>query len=264
VAVELDGAHVMVTGASRGIGEGLARAFAARGARVTPVARTTDAIAALAGELGGTPVAADLTDPPSLRGLVGRVEEAAGPVDVLVNNAGVDATGHFADMDADGLERLVALNLLAPMELTRQALPGMTARGRGHVLNISSLSGVAVLPGMVAYSASKAALTHFTAGLRADLRGLPVGTTVVEVGLVPTGLREAVVGHPPTGAAFRRFYRLGILTDTPLDRLCAAAVAAVADDRRHVRLPRRAWTLPALAEAPRRLVEIALAGVRPR
>ena len=259
--MELDGAHVLVTGASRGIGAGLARAFAAAGATVTPVARSAEAIGQLAAELGGTPIAADLTDSAALRGLIARAERAVGPVDVLVNNAGIDETGPLTGMGADALERLLALNVLAPMELTRQVLPGMIERGRGHIVNMSSLAGTGALPGMVAYASTKAALTHFTSGLRADLRGLPVGTTVVEVGLVPTEMREAVRGNPPTDAAFRRFYRLGLLTDTPLDRLCSHIVVAVQRDRRHVRLPRRAWAFSALAEAPRRLTEWTLGGV---
>ncbi|WP_217922787.1 SDR family oxidoreductase [Miltoncostaea oceani] len=262
--MEIDGAHVLVTGASRGIGAGLARAFATAGGRVTVVARTATAVEELAAETGGTALVADLADAAGRAGLIARVEEAAGPVDVLVNNAGIDVTGTLDDMDPADLERLVAINVLAPMELTRQVLPGMIDRGRGHVVNMSSLAGTAVLPGMVAYAASKSALTHFTAGLRADLRGLPVGTTVVEVGLVPTDMRASVVAHPPTAAAFRRFYRLGLLTDTPLDRLCAHTVRAVADDRRHVRLPRRAWAFAALAEAPRRITELTITGVRAR
>lgn len=262
--MELNGAHVLVTGASRGIGEGLARRFAAAGARVSAVARSEAAVTALAAELGGHAIAADLTDRAALDGLVGRVAAAVGPVDVLVNNAGIDGTGALAATSAPELARLVELNVLAPMELTRQALPGMVGRGRGHVLNVSSLAGVAVLPGMVAYASSKAALTHFTAGLRADLRGLPIGTTVIEVGLVPTAMMDAILSHGPTAASFRRLYRLAVLTDTSLERVCDAAVRAVERDRRHVRLPRRARTLATIAEAPRRAVELALAGVRPR
>lgn len=117
---------------------------------------------------------------------------------------------------------------------------------------------------MVAYSVAKSGLSHFTAGLRADLRGLPIGTTVVEVGLVPTAMKDSALSHPPTAAAFRRFYRLGLLTDTSMDRLCTATVRAVRRDRRHVRLPRRAMTFPLLAEAPRRMAEAILTGVPPR
>lgn len=263
--MDLTDAHVLVTGASRGLGAGLARAFAAAGARVSLVARSADAIAELAAEIDGVAVAADLLDPEQVVGLVERVEGAAGaPVDVLVNNAGIDLTQGLADFTHAELTRIAELNLVVPMELSRQAIPGMVERGRGHIVNISSMAGTAVLPGMAAYAATKAALTQFTAGLRAELRGLPVGTTVIEVGLVPTDMRESVVAYGPTAASFRRLYRLQLLPDTPVDRLCAATVRAVRGDRRHVRLPRRAAGFSMLAEAPRRMIEWILTGVRPR
>ncbi len=262
--MDLTDAHVLVTGASRGIGAGLAREFHAKGAKVTLVARSAGPLEELAAELGGTAIEADLVDPAGREGLIARAEEQAGPVDVLVNNAGIDATGSFAELSSDELSRLITLNMLVPMELSRQVLPGMIERGRGHVLMISSLAGTAVLPGMAAYSSSKSALTHFTAGLRAELRGLPVGTTVVEVGLIPTDMKDGVLGYAPTAAAFRRFYRLGLLTDTSLERVCRASVSAVASGRRHVRYPRRARAFAVLAETPRRMTEVILSGVPPR
>lgn len=263
--MRLDGAHVCVTGASRGLGEALAREAAARGARVTVVARSEEPLRRLAAELSATAVVADLADRATLAGLVARVEaEAGAPVDLLVNNAGIDATGGLAEADPEELARLVHLNLLVPVELCRQALPGMRERGRGHILNISSLAGTAALPGMATYAATKSALTHFSAGLRAETRGEPIGVTVVEVGLVPTDMRAAVVGYPPTARAFRRLYRLGVLCDTPVDRVVPAALTAVERGRRHVRLPRRALLFPLLAEAPRRIVEWLTAGIDPR
>jgi uncharacterized protein len=263
--MDLQGAHVLVTGASRGLGEGLAREFAAAGARVSLVARSEPPTTSLAQELGGTALAADLLDPAQVEGLVARVEAAAGaPVDVLVNNAGIDSTRALADFTHEEFSRIVELNLAVPMELSRQAIPGMLDRGRGHILNISSLAGTAVLPGMLPYAATKSALTHFTAGLRAELRGTPVGTTVVEVGLVPSDMRESVLSYPPTAHSFRRLYRLQVLADTPPERLYRATVRAVASGRRHVRLPRRSVLFPLLAEAPRRIVEWLITGVRPR
>jgi short-subunit dehydrogenase len=263
--MELTGAHVLITGASRGLGAGLAREFAAAGAGVTVVARTREAIEALAGEISGTALAADLLDRAQVSGLVARAEGAAGaPVDVLVNNAGLDLTQPLDRFTHAELSRIAELNLVVPLELSRQAVAGMAERGRGHIVNISSLAGTAALPGMLPYAATKAALTHATSGLRAELKGLPVGTTVVEVGLVPTGMRESVLAHAPTAAAFRRLYRLGALCDTPLERLCRATVRAVAADRRHVRLPRRALPFALLAESPRRTVEWLTTGVRPR
>jgi short-subunit dehydrogenase len=263
--MELAGAHVLITGASRGLGAGMARAFAAAGCRVTLVARTADALEALAAEVGGTALAADLLDPAQVSGLISRAEAAAGaPVDVLVNNAGLDSTQPLERFSHEELSRIAGLNLVVPLELARQALPGMVARGRGHIVNISSLAGAAALPGMVPYAATKAALTHATSGLRAELRGLPVGTTVVEVGLVPTDMRDSVLAYGPTAAAFGRLYRLRVLCDTPPERVCRATVRAVATGRRHVRLPRRAVLFPLLVEAPRRIVEWLTLGVRTR
>lgn len=263
--MELRDAHVLITGGSRGIGAALARDFHAAGARVTLAARSAGDLAAVAEPLGAATVVADLAEVAGRAGLVARVEDLAGPVDVLVNNAGWEAARDLLGLEPGELARLFAVNALAPAELCRQVLPGMIARGRGHVLNISSLAAAGVLPGLVPYSATKAALSHLTAGLRAELRGLPVGTTLVEVGLVgPTTMQDRVLAHEPTRLAFRRFYRLGLLADVPVDRVSREAVAAVRTGRRHVRLPRRAWLFAALPEAPRRMAEWILRGVPPR
>src|SRR5215207_5634380 len=196
-AMELSGSRVLVTGGSRGIGEALARRFGAEGARVALVARSAAAIDQLAAELGGTAHAADLTDPRQVGGLVERIEAEGGPVDVLVNNAGMEGGGTFDDETAEDLEHLFRLNLLTPAELTRQVLPGMLRRGRGHLVNISSLAGCAVFPGMASYSSSKAGLSQLTAGLRADLRGTSIGTTLVELGPIPTEMLDRVEGCEP-------------------------------------------------------------------
>src|SRR5215208_84424 len=154
--MELTGSRVLITGASRGIGEALARRFAASGARVALVARTEPAIKDLAAELGGTAHPADLADRDEVRGLVARVEGDGGPIDVLVNNAGVEQAGSFDRQSAEEVERTFQVNLLTPAELSRQVLPGMLRRGRGHIVNVSSLAGTAIFPGLVAYSSTKA------------------------------------------------------------------------------------------------------------
>jgi short-subunit dehydrogenase len=258
--------HVVVTGASRGIGACLAGKFAAEGSHVSLVARSADAIADLAGRFDGTAVAVDLADPGARRGLIERLEREAGqPVDVLVNNAGVDMAGYFPDVSEDDLARVFAVNLVGAAELCRQALPGMIQRGRGHIVNVSSLAGVGALPGMAAYAATKAGLTQFTAGLRADLRGLPIGTTLVEVGFVSvTQMTERTLAYPPMGRAWRRLKRLGAMADTDLERLCEGVVAGVRADKRHVRYPIRARGLLAVGESTRKVTEMLLTGVAPR
>ena len=259
--MDVSGRRVLVTGASRGIGEAIARAFARAGSRVAVVARSEAPLKELASELGGTHVAADLCDPAAVADLVQRVEADGGAVDILVNNAGIDFVGAFASASPADLEQLYRLNLIAPVLLSRQVLPGMLARGEGHIVNVSSLAGTAAFPGLVAYSSSKAGLTHFTAGLRADLRGKPVKTTVVELGLVDTDMGTNVNTYPPTERSFRRFNRMRLLAMVDLAQVADAVVDAVRHERRHVRYPRRALPFPLLTEAPRRIVELLLTGV---
>jgi uncharacterized protein len=259
--MEIRGKRVLITGASRGIGEALAHSFAEAGAIVALVARTEDSLRALAAELGGTARPADLSDSKQVATLIQRVEDEAGPIDVLVNNAGIESTGSFTDVPDDELRRVTEVNYLAPAELCRQAIPRMLRRGGGHIVNVSSNAGIAVFPGLVTYSASKAALSHFTAGLRADLRGLPIGTTLVELGAVPTDLLAKADNYEPTAKAFHRSYRLRVAVDVPREKVAEEVVKAVRKGRRHVRLPKRTGAFAMVVEAPRRATELLLTGV---
>ncbi len=262
--MELSGSRVLVTGASRGIGEALARRFAAAGARVALVARTEAAIKDLAAELDGTAHPADLNDRDQVRALIERIETDGGPIDVLVNNAGIEGAGSFDTQAAEEVESVFRVNLVTPAELCRQVVPGMLRRGRGHIVNVSSLAGTGVFPGLVGYSSTKAGLSQLTAGLRADLRGTPIGTTLVELGPIPTNMLARVDDFAPTRDSFRRLYRLRLLVDVDRETVAADVVEAVRAGRRHVRHPKRAITFSLLAEAPRRIVELLLTGVRPR
>ena len=150
--MELRGKRVVITGASRGIGEGLAKGFAAAGANVALVARSAGAIEKLAADLGGTAHPTDLGDPKQVATLVNRIEDEAGPIDVLVNNAGIDLAAAFWDHTADEVAAIIQVNLSAPMELCRQVIPRMLRRGRGHIVNISSLASCGMYPGLAAYS----------------------------------------------------------------------------------------------------------------
>jgi short-subunit dehydrogenase len=259
--MELRGKRVLITGASRGIGESLARAFAGAGATVALVARTKDVLEALAAELGGTAHPADLLDPAQVATLVNQVEDEVGPIDVLVNNAGIGTPAAFTDAPNEDLRQVTELNYLVPAELCRQAIPRMLGRGGGHIVNISSLAGTAAFPGLITYCASKAALSQFTAGLRADLRGLPIGTTLVELGPIPTDMLAHIDDYEPTAKSFRRFYRMRLMVDVPRERVADEVVQAVEKGRRHVRLPKRAALYSMLCEAPRRSAEVLLTGV---
>lgn len=256
------GAHVLLTGATGDIGRRLAVRLAQAGADVTVVARSREALDDVAREVGGRAVTCDLTEQQALRALVARVEGGHRPVDVLVNNAAVEVAAHLADLDADDLDTVVRLNLLAPAELCRQVLPGMLARRHGHLVNISSLAGVATFPGLAAYGATKAGLTHLTSGLRADLRGGPVGTLAVELGPVSSEMMGRISGHRPAAAAFDRMLRARLLTMLEPDAVARRVVAAVEDGRHHLRMPRRAAPVAAVTHAPRTVVRTVLTGIQ--
>jgi uncharacterized protein len=259
--VRLPGARVVVTGASRGIGAALATELAARGASVVLVARSVEPLEKLAAELGGESFAADLADASAIEPLVRRIE-AEGPIDVLVNNAGVDLTGDLVALPGAEIARLVAVNLCAPMLLCRAVIPGMRRRRRGHIVNVSSLAGTNAVPGLAPYSASKAGLSHFTAGLRADLKGTPITTTLAEVGTVESTMVDSLRAHEPTRRALARLERLHVSIDLDMGVVVDALVDAIERDKRHVRLPLRDALFPMIVEAPRRLTELLLMGVK--
>lgn len=128
-------------------------------------------------------------------------------------------------------------------------------------MNVSSVGAVGAFPGGACYSSSKAGLSHFTAGLRADLRGRPVGTTLVELGPVDTDMLESSFSCLPTKRSFRRAYQLQLFVNTDRDEVARQVVTAVQQGRRHVRLPRRTLAFALLTEAPRRATEWLLTGV---
>lgn len=262
--MELRGKRVLVTGASRGIGRALATAFAHAGASVALVARDGAALHDLAEELGGSAHPADLLDPEQLGHLVHRVEDEAGALDVVVNNAGMGVVGPLWELDASDIDNQVRLNLIAPLELCRQAAPRMLRRGGGHLVNVASLAAIASVPGMTAYAATKAGLAQGTAALRDELKGLPIGVTAVLVGGVPTDLLASGESYPPYRTAFQRLRRIRLVPDTAPEVLAAAVVQGVERGRRTVYLPHRAMPFVAMVEAPRKVVHLALSGLARR
>jgi short-subunit dehydrogenase len=242
------------------LGLALTERLARRGARLALVARSQDQLARLAVEHGGDAYPADLTDVDGIESLVRRIG-SGGPIDVLINNAGVDLTGSLTDLAPDRICELITVNLLAPILLTRAVIPMMRAQGRGHIVNVSSLSGTNAVPGLAPYSTSKAGLSHFTASLRAELKGTPITTTLAEIGPVDSSMMDSLRDHPPTRRALARFERLHLAVDLRMDTVADALVTAIEHGRRHLRLPRRDALFPALSEAPRRMTEWLLTGV---
>ncbi len=174
---------VLVTGASSGIGEQLAREFAGRGRHVVLVARRAEKLEALAAELGPAAdvLAADLSDPAARAALPGRVAELGLVVDVLVNNAGLSTSGPVSASDPDAELNLVEVDVAAVVDACSRFLPGMVSRGRGAVLNVASVGAFGPLPGQAAYGAAKAFVLSYTAAIGEELRG----TGVVAAALCP-------------------------------------------------------------------------------
>jgi short-subunit dehydrogenase len=188
--MELTGTTALLTGASRGIGPHIARALAAAGVRTMGlVARDAAALERVAADLAGrgvraVPLPSDLTVAAARADLAARAIAALGPVDVLVNNAGVENEGPFLRLDAATIDETIAVNLAAPMHLTRLLLPKMLERRRGFVVNVASLAGKKTPPFDALYGGTKAGLIEWTLGLRNELRGTGVSLGVVCPGYV--------------------------------------------------------------------------------
>lgn len=176
--MRLSDARVLITGASSGIGAATARAMAGTGARLVLAGRDRRRLDAVATATGGRALAGDIAT--GAADLAGR----AGPVDVLVSNAGAGWAGPTGATPAETIERLVAVNLTAPVLLARLLLPGMLERGRGHLVFVASIAGAVGVREEAVYSATKAGLIMFAEGLRRELRG--VGVSVVLPGVVDT------------------------------------------------------------------------------
>jgi NADP-dependent 3-hydroxy acid dehydrogenase YdfG len=180
---------LFITGASSGIGEACARRFVAAGARVILAARRVDRLAALQAELGERAwlLQLDVRDRASVLAAAEGLPEAFASVSVLVNNAGLAlGLSSIEAIDLDDADTMIDTNLKGMVACTRALLPGMIARGRGHVINIGSVAGTYPYPGGNVYAGTKAFVHQFSIALRADLLGKGVRVTVVEPGMVET------------------------------------------------------------------------------
>lgn len=186
--------RALVTGASSGIGAAFARALRARGEKLILVARRAERLRSLAQELGGEQVVAvlpfDLAGTGSGGRLEAEVRERGLAVDLLVNNAGFGATGHFARGDPARLAGMVDLNARAVVELSRAFLPGMLERRRGRIINVASTAAFQPCPFFAVYAASKAFVLSFTEALHDELSGTGVGVQVLCPGLTSTEFQE--------------------------------------------------------------------------
>jgi short-subunit dehydrogenase len=206
-AMRISDATVLITGASSGIGAATARAVAAAGGRTVLMGRDQERLAAVAAETGGTPLVADVTEPVTI----------SEPIDVLVNNAGIGWAGLFREMSVDDVDRLIAVNLAAPIRLTRALVPAMVERGRGHVVFVASIAGVTGVRDEAVYAATKAGMICFAESLGHELAEFGVGVSVIVPGVIDTPFFER------RGVPYKRRRPAPI----PAERVAEAIVRAI-------------------------------------
>ncbi|VTT96717.1 short-chain dehydrogenase reductase sdr : Oxidoreductase, short-chain dehydrogenase/reductase family protein OS=uncultured planctomycete GN=HGMM_F13D05C11 PE=3 SV=1: adh_short [Gemmataceae bacterium] len=192
---KLTGLRVLVTGASQGIGRALVTEAAKRGAKVLAAARSAELLGYLATEVrgaGGTveTVVADVTSPEGRQAMVDAATRHFGGLDVLVNNAGIGATGHFMDSDPDVLRRIFETNFFGLTETTRVFLPLLKQGATPAIVNISSVVGKRALPARSLYSSSKFAVAGFSEAIRAELAKDGIDVIVVSPGLTQTNFSQ--------------------------------------------------------------------------
>ena len=184
--------HVVITGASSGIGEALAREFAQHGAQITLVARRRGRLEKIASELGTKTYVAvtDLADTARAADFLEGAVDALGPIDVLVSNAGFLTVGPVASFDPEEGQRMLAVNLASPTRLMQAVLPSMLERRNGVIVNVTSVAAFVTLPGWAYQSASKTASALFSETLRGELEGTGVHVLTVYPGLTDTPMAQ--------------------------------------------------------------------------
>jgi short-subunit dehydrogenase len=222
VALDLNGARVLLTGASGGIGNAMARALHGRGASVAISGRRADALEQLRSELGDRidVLQADLAERAEVESLIQR----AGDVDVLVANAALPASGRLDSFTPQQIDRAIEVNLRVPIQLTRALLPAMLERGRGHVVLVSSLSGKVAAGGASIYAATKFGVRGFGMSLHDELHDSPVGVTTVFPGFISDAgmFADADVKLPA-----------GVATKSP-EQVAAAVIEGIEKDRAEI------------------------------
>jgi short-subunit dehydrogenase len=213
--VDLTGRTALVTGATGGLGQAIARALHGRGASLVLSGRRPEALAALAEEVSGTALQADLSSPDD----VARLATEAGQVDVLVANAGIPADGPVLEYTLEQIDRAIDVNLRAPLHLARTLAEPMVGRGSGHLVFVSSLSGKVATANSGLYSATKYGLRGFASGLRQDLQGTGVGVSCVFPGPIAEAGMFADTGvKMPPGSGTKKPAHVGAAVVRAIER----------------------------------------------
>ena len=203
---------ILITGASSGIGEATARELGAGGAKLMIGARRTERLEALAGEIGGRTAfrRLDVTDRADFEAFVKAAEDAFGPVDVIVNNAGVMPLSPLAALKTDEWDRMIDVNIRGVLNGIAATLPGFIARGSGHVINVASIAAYRVIQTAAVYSATKYAVRAITEGLRLEHRELR--TTLISPGVVESELADTIT-HPDTARMIDEYRQVALTPD---------------------------------------------------
>lgn len=231
---DLKGKVVLVTGGGHGIGRETALAFAREGARVVVAdvnqAWLDETVEMLEREgCRATGVQVDLREREQVESMVDRAVSEAGPVDVLVNNAGIVYTKRFVDLSGSEIQDTLDVDLMAPIWACRRVAPSMLERGSGHIVNVSSAVGKTSNPFLSVYCASKFGLVGFTDTLQQELGPRGVGTTVVNPGWISSGM-------------FSGAKRIALITRwSPPEYVAGIIVSAVKKNRAEVHVPRIMW-----------------------
>lgn len=222
--LNLEGKVVAVTGASSGIGEAIAVACAGAGARVSLAARREDRIKALADKIDGLAIATDVGEEDQANAFVERTESELGPIDVLVNNAGVMLLGPIAGAPTERWRTMIHANLFGVLYCTHAALPGMLERGSGTIVNMSSVAGRSANNGAGVYNLTKFGVNAFSESLRQEVTTKGVRVVVIEPGAVDTELADHNEGEIREGIG-RLYDKIKTLTAEDIANATLYAIA---------------------------------------